>query len=204
MGASIQVDTKVAVIDGVASCTAARSGRAICGAGARRWSLPGWRLTVTTVEDAHYIERGYENIIESSGASARERFAAWSHRGKRSQPERRLTAWRAENFNRKSQRASQRGSPGDALCNFAVSFWRFFQRLLQGRLSGGVAAQQGVVTCQVQPPGTMMAQQHSSVSSQTAKASGIWGNRNSSRRKYQADRCRSCPAEIALQTCLVR
>ena len=64
MGARIQVDTKVAVIDGVEQLHGAvvkacdlRAGAAMVIAG----------LTAdgtTTVEDAHFIERGYECMIE--------------------------------------------------------------------------------------------------------------------------------------------
>ena len=64
MGAAIQVDTKVAVIDGVErlhGCAVKacdlRAGAAMVIAGL---AADG----VTTVEDAHYIERGYETMIE--------------------------------------------------------------------------------------------------------------------------------------------
>ena len=65
MGANIQVESKTAVIDGVAEArTAARSVRATC-ARARRWSSRPCAPTARpTIEDAHYIERGYENIVE--------------------------------------------------------------------------------------------------------------------------------------------
>lgn len=64
MGASIQVDTKVAVIDGVEKlhgCSVKacdlRAGAAMVIAGLAAGD-------VTVVEDAHFIERGYENMIE--------------------------------------------------------------------------------------------------------------------------------------------
>ena len=71
MGASIVVDTKVAVIDGVEKLHGAtvkacdlRAGAAMVIAGL---SADG----VTTIEDVHYIERGYEAIIEKlSGLGA--------------------------------------------------------------------------------------------------------------------------------------
>ena len=64
MGASIQVDTKMAIVDGVEQlhgCTVKacdlRAGAAMVIAGL---AADG----VTTVEDAHYIERGYECFID--------------------------------------------------------------------------------------------------------------------------------------------
>ncbi len=71
MGAKIQVDTKVAVIDGVEQlhgCTVKacdlRAGAAMVIAGL---SADG----TTTVEDVHFIERGYESLIEKlSGIGA--------------------------------------------------------------------------------------------------------------------------------------
>ena len=64
MGASIQVDTKMAIVDGVEQlhgCTVKacdlRAGAAMVIAGLAADGL-------TTVEDAHYIERGYECFID--------------------------------------------------------------------------------------------------------------------------------------------
>lgn len=74
MGANIQVDGRIAVIDGVdtlSGCSVKacdlRAGAAMVIAGL---SAQG----VTVVEDAHYIERGYENIIgklQALGATIR-------------------------------------------------------------------------------------------------------------------------------------
>ena len=64
MGASIQVDTKVAVIDGVEALHGCPVRACDLRAGAAMVIAGLAADQVTTVEDAHYIERGYENIIE--------------------------------------------------------------------------------------------------------------------------------------------
>ena len=64
MGASIQVDTKVAVIDGVEALHGCPVRACDLRAGAAMVIAGLSADQVTTVEDAHYIERGYENIIE--------------------------------------------------------------------------------------------------------------------------------------------
>lgn len=63
MGAAIQVDTKVAVIDGVERLHGCAVKACDLRAGAAM-VIAGLAADQTTiVEDAHYIERGYENII---------------------------------------------------------------------------------------------------------------------------------------------
>ena len=64
MGASIVVDTKVAVIDGVEQLHGATVKACDLRAGAAMVIAGLAAEGVTTVEDAHYIERGYECIIE--------------------------------------------------------------------------------------------------------------------------------------------
>lgn len=63
MGASIQVDTKVAVIDGVEKLHGCAVKACDLRAGAAMVIAGLAADQVTVVEDAHYIERGYENII---------------------------------------------------------------------------------------------------------------------------------------------
>ena len=63
MGAQIQVDGKVAVIEGVDHLTGAPVRPVTCGP-ARPWSSPVWRPRGTTEIDCiHHIERGYEDIV---------------------------------------------------------------------------------------------------------------------------------------------
>lgn len=63
MGASIQVDTKVAVIDGVEALHGCAVKACDLRAGAAMVIAGLAADQVTVVEDAHYIERGYENLI---------------------------------------------------------------------------------------------------------------------------------------------
>ena len=74
MGASIQVDTKVAVIDGVESLHGCEVKACDLRAGAAMVIAGLAAQGTTTVEDAHFIERGYECLIEKLtglGASIR-------------------------------------------------------------------------------------------------------------------------------------
>lgn len=63
MGASIQVDAKIAVIDGVEQLHGCSVKACDLRAGAAMVIAGLAADQVTIVEDAHYIERGYENII---------------------------------------------------------------------------------------------------------------------------------------------
>ncbi len=60
MGASIKVDTKVAIITGVESCTAAPCAPPTCARGAAMVIAGLAADRTTTIEDIEYIERGYE------------------------------------------------------------------------------------------------------------------------------------------------
>lgn len=64
MGANIQVDGKVAVIEGVASLTAAPVKATDLRAGAAMLIAALMAHGTTEIEEIHHIERGYENIIE--------------------------------------------------------------------------------------------------------------------------------------------
>ena len=64
MGASIQVDTKVAVIDGVEKLHGCSVKACDLRAGAAMVIAGLTASDVTVVEDAHFIERGYENMID--------------------------------------------------------------------------------------------------------------------------------------------
>ena len=64
MGAQIQVDGKVAVIQGVNSLNAAPVKAADLRAGAAMMIAALVARGTTEIEDIHYIERGYENIVE--------------------------------------------------------------------------------------------------------------------------------------------
>lgn len=71
MGASIQVDTKVAVIDGVEELHGCAVKACDLRAGAAMVIAGLAADGVTVVEEAHYIERGYEGMIEKlSGLGA--------------------------------------------------------------------------------------------------------------------------------------
>lgn len=64
MGANIQVDGKVAVIEGVHQLTGVTVKR-LTSERARQWLLRECSQPVkTTVENVQYIDRGYENIVE--------------------------------------------------------------------------------------------------------------------------------------------
>lgn len=74
MGANIQVDTKLAVIDGVEALHGCAVKACDLRAGAAMIIAGLAADQVTIVEDAHYVERGYENIIgklRGLGASIR-------------------------------------------------------------------------------------------------------------------------------------
>lgn len=64
MGASIQVDTKVAVIDGVEKLHGCAVKACDLRAGAAMVIAGLAADGTTTVEDVHYIERGYESMVE--------------------------------------------------------------------------------------------------------------------------------------------
>ena len=64
MGAHIQVDNKVAVIDGVDALHGCAVKACDLRAGAAMVIAGLAADEVTTVEDAHFIERGYENMVE--------------------------------------------------------------------------------------------------------------------------------------------
>ena len=64
MGASIQVDNKVAVIDGVEKLHGCSVKACDLRAGAAMVIAGLVADGTTTIEDAHYIERGYEAMIE--------------------------------------------------------------------------------------------------------------------------------------------
>ncbi len=68
MGAQIQVDGKVAVIQGVNSLNAAPVKAADLRAGAALMIAALVARGTTEIEDIHYIERGYENIVEKLNA----------------------------------------------------------------------------------------------------------------------------------------
>ena len=63
MGADIQVDTKVAIINGVKELHGCSVRAFDLRAGAAMVIAGLCAADTTTVEDAHYIERGYEDII---------------------------------------------------------------------------------------------------------------------------------------------
>ena len=64
MGASIQVDTKMAIVDGVEQLHGCTVKACDLHAGAAMVIAGLAADGVTTVEDAHYIERGYECFID--------------------------------------------------------------------------------------------------------------------------------------------
>ena len=63
MGAAIQVESKTAVIDGVARLHGCEVRACDLRAGAAMVIAALCAEGTTTIEDAHYIERGYEDII---------------------------------------------------------------------------------------------------------------------------------------------
>lgn len=74
MGANIQVDGKVAVVQGISAFTPAPVKACDLRAGAALLQAALATDGVTEIEDIHYIERGYENIVEKLtglGASIR-------------------------------------------------------------------------------------------------------------------------------------
>jgi UDP-N-acetylglucosamine 1-carboxyvinyltransferase len=74
MGANIQVDGRVAVVNGVDTLTGSLVKACDLRAGAAMVIAGLCAQGMTTVEDAHYIERGYENIIgklQALGANIR-------------------------------------------------------------------------------------------------------------------------------------
>jgi UDP-N-acetylglucosamine 1-carboxyvinyltransferase len=71
MGAQISVDGKVAVIEGGANLTGAQVTAPDLRAGAALIVAGLAALGVTEIENIHYVERGYENIVEKlRGAGA--------------------------------------------------------------------------------------------------------------------------------------
>lgn len=67
MGANIQVDGKVAVVQGVDKLTGAPVRATDLRAGAAMLIAAFMAAGVTEIEDIHHIERGYENILEKFG-----------------------------------------------------------------------------------------------------------------------------------------
>ena len=64
MGAQIQVDGKVAVVQGVQQLTAAPVKAVDLRAGAAMIVAALSARGLTEIEDIHHIERGYENVVE--------------------------------------------------------------------------------------------------------------------------------------------
>lgn len=74
MGASIQVDGKIAVIEGVGKLTGAQVKATDLRAGAAMMIAAMVAKGTTEIEDIHYIERGYQDVVEkfrSLGANIR-------------------------------------------------------------------------------------------------------------------------------------
>ena len=63
MGASIQVESKTAVIDGVTQLHGCEVRACDLRAGAAMVIAALCAEGTTTIEDAHYIERGYEDLV---------------------------------------------------------------------------------------------------------------------------------------------
>ena len=84
MGAQIQVDGKVAVVQGVTELTAAPVKAVDLRAGAAMVIAALSARGTTEIEDVYHIERGYENIVEKRSSTARNGIAFYPFPGSES------------------------------------------------------------------------------------------------------------------------